>query len=421
MTILIAARPNQGGQVNCLIFRGGIQGTHLTASVFYLLQVVSLGAPLPVVFGQELADNAFQTVESKFRTLAMEYDSQFEKWHLANLAAKSAEERQKLARELKPNDRLYGQRFLAIAQEDPKAPFALDALNRVVRYSRDSAADAALEQLRRDWASSSRIAEVILPVTTSMSPSASGLLRDVISKNTDRNAVGPAILGLAKLLDVYVDLAMKRDEEPEKAKRLEQYYSKEQLDHIFKLDMVVVLKEAEALYERAMNEFGDVKLSPRARQTIGQYTTARINRLRSLAPGKPAPEIEGEDTHGQHFKLSDYRGKVVLLVFWASWCAPCRKQVPHELELAERFKDKPFAVLGVNLDHDEKLMRGAISELGITWRNWRAGNADRIKARYGIQAIPLVLVVDEEGIIRAKDVGGKAMLDQTIDGLLSHR
>jgi len=313
---------------------------------------------------------------------------------------------------------LYGQRFLAIAQEDPKAPIALDALNRVLRCSRDSATDAALEQLRRDWVSSSRIAEVILPVTTSMSPSASSLLRDIISKNTDRNAVGPAILGLAKLLDVYVGLAIYRNEDPEKAKRLEQYYSKEQLDHIFKFDPAMLLKEAEALYERAMNEFGDVKLSPRARQTIGEYAAARVTRVHSLAPGKPAPEIEGEDTDGQSFKLSDYRGKVVLLVFWASWCGPCRKQVPHELILSKRLQDKPFALLGVNLDHDEKLMRAAISELGITWRNWRGGKADRIKARYGIQVIPLVLVIDDKGMIRAKDVGGEAMLEETIDGLI---
>ncbi len=390
----------------------------MATSIYCFLQIVTFSVVPTALPGQERADDALKTVESKFRTLAMDYDSQFEKWHRANIAAKSDEERKKLANELRPNDRLYGQRFLAIAQEDPKAPIALDALNRVLRCSRDSAADAALEQLRRDWVSSSRIAEVILPVTTSMSPSASGLLRDIISKNTDRNAVGAAVLGLAKLLDVYVGMAMTWTEDPEKAKRMEQYYNKEQLDHIVKLDPVTVTKEAETLYERAMNEFGDVKLSPRARQTIGEYTAARVNRLRALAPGKPAPEIEGEDTAGQSFKLSDYRGKVVLLVFWASWCGPCRQQVPHELSLLKRLQDKPFALVGVNLDHDEKQMRAAISELGITWRNWRGGNADRIKARYGIQAIPLVLVIDDKGIIRAKDVGGERILEETIDRLV---
>jgi hypothetical protein len=58
--------------------------------------------------------------------------------------------------------------------------------------------------------------------------------------------------------------------------------------------------------------------SPRASQTIGEFARTRLNRLRVLAPGKPAAEIDGEDTDVKRFKLSEYRGKVVLLVFWAS-------------------------------------------------------------------------------------------------------
>ena len=150
-----------------------------------------------------------------------------------------------------------------------------------------------------------------------MSPIAEGLLRDINEKNSDRNAKGPAILGLAEKLDRYITLAMQRNEAPAKAKRIEEYYKKEQLDHIFKIDPVTLFKETETLYERAANDFADVKLSLRARQTIGEYTVLRMRRLRSLVPGKLAPEIDGEDLDGKRFKLSDYRGKVVLLVFWA--------------------------------------------------------------------------------------------------------
>jgi peroxiredoxin len=139
--------------------------------------------------------------------------------------------------------------------------------------------------------------------------------------------------------------------------------------------------------------------------------------LRVLAPGKPAPEIDGEDTDGKPLKLSEYRGKLVLLVFWASWCPPCLQQVKHELAIMERLRDKPFVLLGVNIDHNERLMRNAIAEHHITWRNWRAGHDDRIKARYGIQGIPLVLVIDPAGVIRAKDAHDEA-LDRAIDDVL---
>ena len=65
--------------------------------------------------------------------------------------------------------------------------------------------------------------------------------------------------------------------------------------------------------------------------------------------GMPAPEIDGEDFDGMRVKLSDYRGKVVVVVFWASWCPPCCAMIPHERELVERNRDKPFAMLSVNM------------------------------------------------------------------------
>ncbi len=267
----------------------------------YSLQIVALTLLLEASPAQQPGEPTPKTVDSKIQDLAKEYDSKFREFHLANLKAKTPEDRQKL-RELQPNNKEYAKRFLALAQEDPKAPATLDALDRVLLYSRDSAADAALTQLKRDWITSPRIAEVIRAIVTSMSPSAEGLLRDIIEKNPDHNAVGPAILGLAIKLDGYLTLAMQRNESPAKAKRIEEYYNKEQLEHIFKRDPTTLLKETEALYERAEKDFADVKLSPRARQTIGEYTATRLRQARSLAPGKPAPEIDGEDLRRQEIQ-----------------------------------------------------------------------------------------------------------------------
>ncbi len=371
------------------------------------------GEPVP----RELSDDAPRTVESRFKDLASEYDSRFREWHLANLKAKNNEERKKAFKELRPDDKVYAQRFLELAREAPKAPSALDALKRVLECSRDAASDAPIEQLRRDWAGSPRIAGVIHSISTAVSPDAAVLLREIIAKNPDRNAQGPAVLALAGLLDGFSGLVMRWNEDPAMAKQMQQYYRKELVDQILNGDSVTRNKEAEALYERAMKDFADVKLSPRTRQTIGDYAKTRVNRLLALAPGKAAPEIEGEDLDGKPFKLSEYRGKVVLLVLWASWCGPCRQQVPHELAMMARYTDQPFVLLGVNLDRKEDLMRAAVSELGIVWRNWRGGRDERIKARYGVQAIPLVLVLDAKGIIRAKDIRDEE-LERTLEGLV---
>ena len=92
----------------------------------------------------------------------------------------------------------------------------------------------------------------------------------------------------------------------------------------------------------------------RRNKTLGQEAEASLDAMLNLAVGKPAPEIEGVDVDGKPLKLSDYRGKVVLLVFWGAWCGPCMALVPHERELAERYKGRPFTLLGVDCKDTRK-------------------------------------------------------------------
>ena len=75
----------------------------------------------------------------------------------------------------------------------------------------------------------------------------------------------------------------------------------------------------------------------------------------------PAPEIDGVDFDGKRLKLSDQHGKVVAVVFWASWCGPCRAMIPHERELVERFRGKPFVMVGVNNDDNHDAARKVIA------------------------------------------------------------
>ncbi|MCI0458890.1 MAG: TlpA family protein disulfide reductase [Gemmataceae bacterium] len=135
--------------------------------------------------------------------------------------------------------------------------------------------------------------------------------------------------------------------------------------------------------------------------------------------GKPAPDIVGEDLDGNPLRLSDYRGKVVVLSFWGSWCPPCREMIPHERKLVERHRDKPFALLGVNSDGGLLAIRNFVARERITWRNWRDGGPEGPIARaWGITGWPTVYVLDAGGVIRYKDVRGDA-LDRAVDKLLA--
>lgn len=135
-----------------------------------------------------------------------------------------------------------------------------------------------------------------------------------------------------------------------------------------------------------------------------------------LAIGQPAPEIELPDTNNQMVKLSDFKGKVVLIDFWASWCAPCRKESPNMVKYYEKYHDMGFEILSVSLDkqksdwmrgiHEDKLFWTHISDL----RLWKSVAAKT----YGVSSIPFTVLVDEKGNIIATNLRG-AELEQKLD------
>ncbi len=137
------------------------------------------------------------------------------------------------------------------------------------------------------------------------------------------------------------------------------------------------------------------------------------------AVGQPAPEIAGPAIDGKPLKLSDYRGKVVALVFWGSWCQPCLAEVPRERALVERMKARPFALLGVDCNDEKPAALRAIETERMTWPHWfddlRA--VQSIHMRYGITAFPSVVVLDAQGVIRSLNARG-AELDKLVDELL---
>jgi thiol-disulfide isomerase/thioredoxin len=144
--------------------------------------------------------------------------------------------------------------------------------------------------------------------------------------------------------------------------------------------------------------------------------------IRTCGLGKPAPDVTGNDLEGKHMRLSDYRGKAVLLSFWASWCVPCMSLVPHERDLVARTKDKPFVLIGVNGDNDLAAARKAAADKQMTWRSFKNQQAaDKfISGDWGVAGWPTLYLIDQEGIIRKRWVGAPPpeMLDPEVDRLV---
>ena len=128
--------------------------------------------------------------------------------------------------------------------------------------------------------------------------------------------------------------------------------------------------------------------------------------------GAMAPELAFPDPEGNIRKLSDLRGKVVLVDFWASWCGPCRRESPNVRNVYQKYHDKGFEVFSVSLDRDGNSWKKAIVDDQLVWPNhvsdlkyWSSEAA----AIYGVRSIPAMFLLDREGRIVAKDLRGAAL------------
>jgi thiol-disulfide isomerase/thioredoxin len=138
--------------------------------------------------------------------------------------------------------------------------------------------------------------------------------------------------------------------------------------------------------------------------------------------GDLAPEIKGKNLEGKHFSLADFRGKVVLVDFWADWCPFCKRMYPYEVELSKRMAGKPFTLLGVNSDPERDIAKEIVQIHGMTWPTLWEGPAQNVTSRWGVESIPTLFVLDHRGVIRMKQVGALSettTLDRLIDQVVA--
>jgi thiol-disulfide isomerase/thioredoxin len=291
----------------------------------------------------------------------------------------------------------------------------------------------SIEFLRDYHATNPNIARICRTLGTRWEPTcqpAIDFLQIAAKKNPDREVRGQATLALARLKKdnadnlVFWESAPQGDTQFEKARTA--YLEKAKNEN-----SKTVSREAEKLFNLVLGKYADCPtLQPtntwQVKATLSEVAKAELYELNHLSIGKVAPEIEGEDIDGKKLKLSDYRGKIVVLSFWASWCGPCMAMVPSEVRLAKRMNGKPFSLVGVNGDCIRDDAKHAVEKKKITWPSFwsKEGPDGAIPTKWNVGGWPTVFVLDPKGVIRFKleGYGGtntENILNQKIDQILS--
>lgn len=136
-----------------------------------------------------------------------------------------------------------------------------------------------------------------------------------------------------------------------------------------------------------------------------------LRRSSTFMTGVEAPELKGMTPDSSTYSLSQMRGKLVLIDFWASWCGPCRRENPNVIANYQKYHEKGFDILGVSLDRDMSAWRKAIADDGLPWhhisdlKGWQSSHA----ALYSVTSIPQSILVDREGKIIARNLRGEAL------------
>jgi hypothetical protein len=289
-------------------------------AVLTLACISAAGAPDD---SKKTADTqAKKTPKEQFQAVLDEYQHAQQEFSQAYSKAKTDGERSKLFSDKYPQPNVYADRFMAIADAAPDDPAAVDALVWCVQLGRggDNALKA-MERLAKKHAENPKLASAVAALGYSYTPAAETLLRAIAEKNRDRTARGSAVLALGQYIKQKVELIRALKQKDAQQSQSEQFlttqgYDKDAIARLKAADPASLEPEIEALFERVEKEFGDVQSG---RGTLGKVAAGELNEIRNLGVGRPSPEISGADLDGKSFKLSDYKGNVVVVDFWGDW------------------------------------------------------------------------------------------------------
>jgi len=172
------------------------------------------------------------------------------------------------------------------------------------------------------------------------------------------------------------------------------------------------------LIAQLKTEFPDTHIVAALKQQEAARAASK-NAKAALVEGNKFPDFNEKDLEGKPLSIAEYKGKVVLIDFWATWCGPCRAEMPNVLATYKKYHGRGFEIIGVSLDDDRQKVVNYIKNNGMTWPQYYDGQGwgNKLAVKYGVESIPATYLLNGNGVIIGTDLRGDDLSQAVAEAL----